>query len=506
MTTLELAENRVTMRKVGSEWHGPCPACGAGKSGASHTDRFSVKADGRWFCRVCTPEGGDAVKFLRSFDGLSCPEAHSALGKACTSTTCPVRDKCRMGEKSASAPSPRRLAPPQPVAAPAFVPAAVIPPAEQWAIQAEKLVAAAHAALLENPGQLAYLAGRGIPLGAVVKNRLGWIAEDLYRPRTVWGLPEETWSDGKPKKLKLHSGLLIPTFVDGLVHRLRIRRPKETLKENEPGYLEVKGSGNDRIITNPQARAVVIVESDLDALLIDWVAGDLVGAMPVVSATAKPKASTWDQLSQALCLLVSTDYEPSWSDEKKQWTNVGGKASLWWQQQFPRALRWPVPAGKDPGEYFSDHSGDLRAWILAGLPPVFHLPAPAATVEAPVDIEVESKQQVDLDIDPEKAFHGTWLSGVAALGRFYIVADDPRDLVPLAADYPDHGVFRRSEMSRLQGLTPEALDAIILWRIVVPGGTVVKSGPAGPDPASISPAKTYRHPIRPQGPAASAVK
>jgi hypothetical protein len=256
----------------------------------------------------------------------------------------------------------------------------VLPPAELWCQAAEKLIEVCHAELLANPEQLAYLAGRGLPLAAVEKYRLGWIAEDLYRPRTAWGLPEERWENGKPKKLKIHRGILIPTYTDGRPHRLRIRRPKNEIKEGAPSYLEVSGSGNDRVILNPEARAVVVVESDLDALLLDWAVGDLVGALPTVSASAKPKESTWHILQRALCILVASDIEPVWDEAKQRWVNVGGSSAQWWLQQFPRAKRWPVPKGKDPGEFFQDYGGDLRDWILAGLPPVFHLPMPAAPI------------------------------------------------------------------------------------------------------------------------------
>jgi len=375
VTTLELAEARVPMRRVGSEWHGPCPACGAGNSGEAKTDRFSVKADGRWFCRTCPePSHGDAVGFLRKFENMSCAEAHAALGKECRSTSCPA-ERCPQRNAPPAAKAIKPLLPPKPAAVAEFVPAVAISPEEKWRQSAEKLIERAHAALLDCPEQLAYVAGRGLPREAVEKYRLGWLAADLYRPRVAWGLPEILREDGKPKKLWLPQGILIPTFdAAGVPIRLNIRRPK--IKEGEIRYYRVPGSGDDIPVLNPQARAHVVVESDLDACLIAWHAGDLVGAIPLATCSAKPKESAVEILRKALCILVATDFEPRENAKTGRHENPGGKSALWWQQQFPRAKRWPVPIGKDPGEFFKDHAGDIRAWVLAGLPPVFHLPAP----------------------------------------------------------------------------------------------------------------------------------
>jgi len=456
MELLELAQSHVAMRKVGSEWHGPCPRCGTSHADPRMSDRFSVKPNGMWFCRNCGH--GDAVSFLREFEGKTCPEAHETLGKECTSSTCAVLEKCSRGRKDSGAPKAARpLRAPKPTEVSGFVPAAVVPPEERWRQSAEKLIDRAHAELLGCPGQLAYLAGRGLPLDAVVKYRLGWIPKDLFRPRASWGLPAESWPDGKAKMLKIHSGLLIPTFVDGQAHRLRIRRPKETLKEGEPGYLEIKGSGNDRIITNPSARAVVVVESDLDALLIDWVAGDLVGAMPTVSAEAKPKESTWKTLRRALCILVAMDYEPTWNEQKQCWVNVGGKASHWWNKQFPRAKRWPVPVGKDPGEYYQYHSGDLRAWILAGLPPVFHIAA-----DLPASKKVEKPEvPVTRHPSPVTGLTGAYMRGTSKCGRAYFVAEHRADVAVLRAEFPEDIPFDHREITLLGGGKPEGAAALL---------------------------------------------
>ena len=37
-------------------------------------------------------------------------------------------------------------------------------------------------------------------------------------------------------------------------------------------------------------------------------------------------------------------------------------------EEYPDSKRWPVPKGKDPGDYFKNHKGNIREWIIAGLP------------------------------------------------------------------------------------------------------------------------------------------
>jgi len=369
MTLLEIVQRHVEMRKVGSEWHGPCPECGHGPGGAAKSDRFSVKADGRWFCRNCGH--GDVISFLRRFENLSCPDAHAAAGKACNSNTCPVSDKCRMGNGVAPPKKDPRDAPstPKAKASSSFTPGDAKTPAEIWQAKAEEVVSEAHEALLSCPEQLAYLAGRGLPLEAVLKNRLGWNAKTIWRSRESWGLPEETSKKtGKPKKLWVPRGIVIPTYVDGVIHRVRVRVPEEDRSEDVPGYVAVSGSGDDVVILNPTARAFVVVEADLCGLLIDWVAGDLVGALPLMSCDVKPKSRAAALLDKALVILVATDFEPRQNANTGNYENPGGKAARWWLKNYRRAKRWPVLDGKDPGDALS-RGVDIRAWVMAGLPP-----------------------------------------------------------------------------------------------------------------------------------------
>lgn len=368
---LTLAEKHTTLRKQGAHYVGKCPVCG----GSDDTTRFVVNvADDFCHCYSCG-FNADSVRFLRQIEGKTCPEAHRELGMACERVECPLWDKCSRG---------RGERPEQPKTSTPAAPRPTGPvihqadnPAELWQQKAAALVSYAHQQLLGNQEQLDYLAGRGLPRPAVEKYRLGYLPETIYRPRQAWGLPEELNDQGQPKKLWIPQGIVIP-WADpagsGSIHRIRIR--KQTLRDpqKDPRYHWLPGSGNDIICLNPEARAHVIVESDLDGLLIDWLAGDLVATVPLGSCSTRPKATAFESLQKSRRILVALDSdEPKWNEQKQRETAPGAEACGWWSKTFPETWkRWPVPDGKDPGEAFQA-GVDLRQWVLDGLPPALRV-------------------------------------------------------------------------------------------------------------------------------------
>ncbi len=351
MNVLDMAQEKVALRKVstthGGEWQGPCPGCG-GK------DRFHVWPDqnggsGAYWCRVCEL-GGDAIQFLRDFEGLSFRDACARLEIDLPSWS--------TGPHSAGS---------QRHAAPEFTPAAHTPPAAAWQEKAQRFVAWAEARLGDNTEAIAWLAARGISASTARAYRLGWNpgedGRDIYRARKAWGLPEDLKEDGRPKALWIPRGLVIPCFtglIDGVVdssvvHRIRIRRP-----ENEPRYYVLPGSSMTTMICEPARRAFVIVESELDAIACS-AATKLAGAVALGSVAAKPDVTADAILSGALQILNALDYDAA-----------GAKAYAWWSRQYPRCDRWPTPAGKDPGEAVRMGTA-LKEWIEAGLPPALTL-------------------------------------------------------------------------------------------------------------------------------------
>ncbi len=344
---LDLAQKKVNLKKVastnGGEWHGPCPGCGG-------SDRFHVwpaemEGKGAYWCRSCGATG-DNIQFLRDFDGLSFPEACASLGIAL-----PDRPSPSLSARFNSPVAPANKQEPAP-----FSPAVHATPADLWQEHAEKFVSWAHKELIRNLTAIAWLEERGIDLRTAKEFRLGWNpgenGKDIYRFRKAWGLPENFRDDGKPKALWIPRGLVIPYSVDGILQRIRIRRP-----EGEPRYYVLPGSSMSVMVIGRYQRAFVVVESELDAIACSNAARPLSGAVALGSVSAKPDAKADKSLREALSILLALDYD-----------EAGKKAVAWWTAQYPNCHRWPVPNGKDPGD--ARKMGiDLGQWIRAGLPP-----------------------------------------------------------------------------------------------------------------------------------------
>lgn len=346
MTLLDIVQQRgMQLRPIkgGEEYYGGCPGCG---SSGERSDRFRLwprgGKDGRgaYWCRQCGKKG-DAVQFLIDFDGISFKDAAERVG-------------LQLDPKDRPASAPEK---------PAWQPQPGRTPAELWQEKAAAFAGAAHENLINNPEQLAYLAGRGIDAGLVRRFQLGWNPEILFRPRSAWGLPEELKENGRPRMLGLQPGIVIPLYIGSAPVRLRIR----TGKPDMPYYM-VPGSSPRPMLIPPVLQALrtawVVVEAELDAMLLAGIAADLpgVGIIAAGNTTVRPTAEQAQTLNEAMDILIAMDADGQ----------PGGHAWLWWHKQFPKAERWPVHQAKDPGDAYRA-GADLRAWLLSGLSPRFKI-------------------------------------------------------------------------------------------------------------------------------------
>jgi hypothetical protein len=220
---------------------------------------------------------------------------------------------------------------------------------------------------------------RGISMEMIKKYQLGFHAGETkdgkpyqpsFRPWPSWGLKEEKRDNGKYRMFILPAGLVIPSIVAGRLHRITIRLIKPDPSQPKKKYHYVIGSILDVWISNPNARAFVVQEAELDSIAVESAAGDLVGTIGLGSTGMKPDSRADKALRQAISILVSMDFDqPRFNERTGRMESPGAKASGWWKQEFPQSVRWPVPQGKDAGEAFA-LGVDLRAWILAGLPSI----------------------------------------------------------------------------------------------------------------------------------------
>jgi hypothetical protein len=439
MDLLNIISGQIKLRRVGGknggEYAGACPWCGDGsprKAGDPHPDRFHVWPEqgrgGTYWCRQCG-KAGDAIRYLMDHDGLSFKESCASLDL----------DPADILPKSGNVPT-------------GWQPRTAATPADIWQEHARKFVDYCHERLLERQVELAWLAERGIESEMIEKYRLGYNPAHAWREGESWGLKMERKPDGRLKKLWLPRGIVIPMIeADGSVHRLRIRQPDQS-----PRYLVVPGSGSEPLLSR-EAEAIFVVESELDMILLDGVAGDIVGVVAMGNDSAKPTARLYPALQQALYLGVSLDSDqPKYNPEKDGMDMPGARSSIWWTQQFPRATRVPVVGGKDPGDAYSA-GVNLRTWVLAALPAYF---------------------QVKADLDAEKAMHRARLQADLAMEKAVAeeaarrdaeqievknpAADDERfvDTASVAAAQGiDNGNWERTSGGAVQPADPPELNA-----------------------------------------------
>jgi hypothetical protein len=378
---------RVSSAK-GGEWHSPCPVCGGNdrfhvwpsQDGGSTAQRAGVP--GTFWCRKCEA-AGDVIDLLKFCEGLDYKAACREL-------------RIELDESS------RRLRPlRQPKSeASGWTPTQWKFPSEKWRAQATKLALTAHEHLLADERILAYLAGRGLPLVAVQRYRLGYLeGEDktgtcLYRARSAFDLPDKKNPDGTKTRssLWIPRGLTIPLwskYADGLcplrtqgdsggeaphleeveAHRIRLRRRKEDLRPGKDSkYLLLEGSGQAPMALPPSGvsddlATWVVVEAELDACAVHHACGGMVGVLAVLTNLGKPDADIHRRLARAKLILVALDFDAADAKGKRP----GYQGWLWWREHYAVARRWPVPQGKDPGEAFA-LGVDLAAWVHAAAP------------------------------------------------------------------------------------------------------------------------------------------
>lgn len=362
---VDIAQKHNLRRRTG-RWVGACPECG----GSAKNDKFVLRDDGGFKCHGCLFKG-DLITWFRKREGMTCPEAHQHVGKPCENTACAVRENCRMGDGKGVSGSRRRALQPRDTrkAPQELAEADGASPMGVWFTWAEALVEKAHGHLLDNPEQLAWLAGRGIDREAVVRFRLGWLSHSLKVARAEIGLPPH--EDGKPH-LWVPDGLVIPIADDlTLAHRLRIRRPRASRGKFLPElkYMWLEGSGKSPLVIEPlsgQVRGAVIVEAELDAFACASAHPDvLVVALGTVRGgiTAELRA----RLAAAPVILVALDADQEKETAAGKKHAAGPEAIASWAFTYRHASYWPPLQGKDAGEY-AQAGGDLRAWIESGLP------------------------------------------------------------------------------------------------------------------------------------------
>lgn len=452
--TPEVIAQQYNLRRTGNRYTGPCPQCG----GSARSDKFDLRDDGGFKCYACDFRG-DAITWHRQMLGMSCPEAHEAIGKDCHKTDCAVYSTCRLGDGTGKRqrPQPQSVQPVSTAPSRTVRTADVKQPSEAWMQWAEQFFAKSQKTLADQPEVINYLKQRGVDPAAC---QLGWNDHTRRVNRKSIGLTPER--NGK-STLWIPPGIVIPNFIDGRIYSLNIRRTDADLAKFLPDrrYQFIEGGTRAPMLLGEieQPAGVVIVEAELDAIACH----QALDAVAIV-ALATVQGNLTEQIQQicqhAPIILVALDADEERTDGK---VGAGQKAVGNWRSTWRHARYWPVPSGKDPGDYVKA-GGCLATWIKAGLPPR------PESAEQPKSHDHASPPLVDTaggegcDIECFK--------GVSGQGQPYVVANKQADI---AALYAAHRcpVFHAAELKKLKGVEKEAAEMALAAKDVFDNAEVI---------------------------------
>lgn len=326
-------EPRKVASTRGGEYKSSCPGCKEGE------DRFCMWPHhgngGRYWCRICGLKG-DAIQFCRDFMGLSYHEACSKLRIE------PKKSRSSQGY------CPFKKTP--------FSPQNVKPISKKWQEAAAKFIETCHQNLINTPAALDFLLKRGFTREAIDKFQLGWNPDTLFDKRVCWGLSTEMKDNGKERVQWLPKGIVIPGFEDGIPVRIKIRRSDWVQTDKLPKYVEISGGFQRPAIYGDTQKPVVVMESELDAILTQQFAADLCCCLALGGVGKRPDKEVHDFLKKASLILLALDYD-----------EAGKKEYPFWMSQYPNLRPWPPTKGKSPGDSYQLHNVDLRQWVLQGL-------------------------------------------------------------------------------------------------------------------------------------------
>lgn len=209
---------------------------------------------------------------------------------------------------------------------------------------------------MNQPEIIEYLSKRGFTLDTIQRFSLSWNAQDLFEEREKWGMSAEIKENGHLKRQWLPKGIAIPFFRGSEPIKLKIRRSDWFSEDKFPKYVEVPGSSQSPSIYGNRSKPPIIVESELDAILIQQEASELVCSVALGGVSRKPDVELHELLKRAPLILLSLDFDVA-----------GKKHYSFWMKQYPTLYPWPAPFVKSPGDVLEKSHINMRDWINCGL-------------------------------------------------------------------------------------------------------------------------------------------
>lgn len=299
----------------GGEYAGACPKCGG-------EDRFRVQpAQGMWCCRQCHEKWGDAIEYVKWFDGVDFKTAVATL-------KLPLDSRPFTPSRYQSDPDA-----PKPLGSDY---AALNDP--DWQEGARVFCSKSFDALWSNEGTKArdYLRNRGIPENVMENAGLGYNPADY---NAEWGLT----------KVFFPRGVIIPWLIGDQIWRVNCRPP---VPVNGKKYVQAAGCANG--LYNADAikrfRTVVITEGEFDSLVIR---ANVPSVVAVATGTVSwARVTRWvSRLSIAEEVVLAFD-----TDE------AGQGAVDWWQKSLKDKAVRLVPTDHDITDMWK-HGQSVADWL-----------------------------------------------------------------------------------------------------------------------------------------------
>jgi len=237
-----------------------------------------------------------------------------------------------------------------------FQPKIIESVSDAWKEAAKAFIERSQKRLQEHPHALEMLISRGFTKETIEKFSLGWNPETIFDNRATWGLSYQLNERGNEKKQWLPRGMVIPYMQNGIPLRIKIRRSDWNAGDDLPKYVEVSGCIQRPSIYGDLEKPMVVMESELDAILIQQFASDLCCCLALGGVGKRPDKQVHELLCKAPIILLALDYD-----------EAGKKEYPFWMSLYPNLRPWPPRKGKSPGDSHILHQVDLRKWISDGL-------------------------------------------------------------------------------------------------------------------------------------------
>jgi hypothetical protein len=227
-------------------------------------------------------------------------------------------------------------------------------PTQSWVEKAEKFVENSYQRLLIDPVILNHIQStRGLTIETIERARIGWNPTWSKQRRSDWSVVEEKAKLWMP----LAAGIVIPTFLEGKVSRIAIRRNDWKAGDSFGKYCQLPGNSNMISVFGFRMNQVaILVESELDAILLTQEIGEFCTCIALSGCANDLDLINDEWLHERRLILYSLDVD-----------EAGCKKFDRWRSTYSRLRPWQANSRKSPADSHLLDGVNLKDWFEAGI-------------------------------------------------------------------------------------------------------------------------------------------